>query len=252
MEFTERTSTNDQYNWFLIGGMMIDPMIAEWKHVFKLDPEKSLTDEALDALCLSGTDAIIVGGSSGVTYDNTIDLLSRIRRYATPCALEVSEIEAVVPGFDLYLVPVVLNALDPEFIVGKHQRALTRYGNVLPADGIVAEGYIIANPDCEAARVASARAPLEEADIVSYARYADRLLRLPIVYLEYSGMFAPMEVVRKTRHALRQAQLVYGGGIDSAQRAAEAAAMADTIVVGNVIYTSLAQALETVKAVKNT
>lgn len=54
-------------------------LYKEWEHVFKLDPNKSISDEALEQLCESGTDAVIVGGSDGVTLDNTLFLLGRIR-----------------------------------------------------------------------------------------------------------------------------------------------------------------------------
>ena len=36
-----------------------------WRHVFKLDPEREIGDERLDAVCTSGTDAVIVGGYDG-------------------------------------------------------------------------------------------------------------------------------------------------------------------------------------------
>ena len=209
-----------------------------------------MDDASLEALCLSGTDAILVGGSSGVTYDDTVDLLARLRRYETPCALEITTLEAIVPGFDAYLVPIALNAGDPAYLVGQHVEALKRYGHLLPKDGLVAaEGYIIANPDCTAARVAGVK-PVDEADIVAYARFADRLLRLPIVYLEYSGTFGDLGAAAKAKAALGNAKLFYGGGIDGGEKAAAAARVADTIVVGNVIYRSLADALDTVKAAK--
>lgn len=224
----------------------LDRMIEEWRHVFKLDPEKEIGDEALEALCLSGTDAILVGGSSGVTYDNTVDLLARIRRYETPCALEVTTIDAIVPGFDAYLIPVVLNSTDVNCIVGQHVAALQTYGRLLPKDSLYGEGYIIANPECTAAKVSSA-APVTADLIAAYAQYADRLLRLPIVYIEYSGMFGDLQAVSRVKDLLGQARLFYGGGIDSLAKAQEAAAAADTIVVGNVIYTSLQDALQTVR-----
>ena len=230
---------------------MVDRWMEEWKHVFKLDPDKELDDEALDALCLSGTDAVLVGGSSGVTYDNTVDLLARLRRYELPCALEVTTLEGVVPGFDAYLVPIALNSADADFVVGRHAEALKRYGHLLPREGVVAaEGYVIANPDCEAARVAKAK-PVDEADIVAYARFADRLLRLPIVYIEYSGAFGDLAAVAKAKAAMTNARLFYGGGIDGAEKAAAAAQVADTVVVGNIVYQSLPLALETVRAVKS-
>jgi putative glycerol-1-phosphate prenyltransferase len=229
----------------------VDSVIHQWKHVFKADPDKPLSDEALEALCVSGTDAVVVGGSSGVTFDNTVELLARIRRFEVPCALEVTSLDAVVPGFDFYFVPVALNSNDADYIVGHHQRALKRYGGVLPWDGLLAEGYVILNPDCTAARLSSACAPLDKKDVLAYARFADRLLRLPILYLEYSGTFGDMSLVEETKKALSQARLFYGGGIDGYEKARAAAAVADTIVVGNVIYESLDRALETVRAAKD-
>ena len=171
--------------------------IRGWKHVFKLDPARLLPDEALERVCLSGTDAIIVGGSSDVTYDNTVDLLSRIRRYELPCVLEISSTEAIVPGFDLYFIPVVLNAGDPEWITGQHQRALRDYGALLHWDQLVPEGYVILNENCTAAALTKANCDLTEADIVAYARLADKLFRMPIFYMEYSGVFGNMEWVQE-------------------------------------------------------
>jgi putative glycerol-1-phosphate prenyltransferase len=220
--------------------------IRQWKHVFKLDPDRDITDEALDQLCLSGTDAILVGGSTGVTFDNTVDLLARIRQYELPCVLEVSNREAIVPGFDLFLIPVVLNANDPKWIVGQHHEALKEYGAILNWDEILAEGYIILNAEATAAKLTSANTDLDTKDVVAYARMADKLFRMPIVYIEYSGQFGDMELVARTKNAVDHARLFYGGGIDSVDKAREAALAADTIVVGNIIYSDLEQALQTV------
>jgi putative glycerol-1-phosphate prenyltransferase len=220
--------------------------IRKWKHVFKLDPDRDISDEALDRLCLSGTDAILVGGSSGVTFDNTVDLLSRIRQYEVPVVLEISNQEAIVPGFDLFLIPIVLNADDPKWIVGQHHEALKEYGALLNWDEIVAEGYIILNKEAMAAKLTSARTDLDAKDVAAYARMADKLFHMSIVYLEYSGTFGDMELVRRTRQVLENARLLYGGGIDSLEKAQLAAEAADTIVVGNIIYSDLEQALQTV------
>jgi putative glycerol-1-phosphate prenyltransferase len=223
-----------------------------WRHAFKLDPDRMIGDEALEAVCMSGTDVVLVGGSSGVTYDNTVDLLARIRRYEVPCALELTDAAAAVPGFDWYLLPMVLNAGSAEWVVGRQAAAIAEYGAFLPWDTTFGEGYIILNGDSEAARLTGARAELEDAESAAYAKLADRLMRLPIVYVEYSGRFGDMRLVRSIRAALTQARLIYGGGIDTAARAALAAEAAHTVVVGNVVYDDLAEALATVDAVKNT
>src|SRR5690625_1098727 len=84
----------------VVGDNALNYRINEWKHVFKLDPAKAISDEHLEQLCESGTDAIIVGGTDQITIDNVLDLLYRVRRYAIPCALEVSEMDAITPGLD--------------------------------------------------------------------------------------------------------------------------------------------------------
>ncbi|WP_145039168.1 heptaprenylglyceryl phosphate synthase [Paenibacillus sp. Y412MC10] len=225
-------------------------MIQSWRHVFKLDPDKEIDDETLDTVCLSGTDAIMVGGSTGVTYENTVDLLSRVRRYELPCVQEVSDLEAVVPGFDLYMVPMVMNTQDPTWIMGRHREGIERYGYMIPWDLVVTEGYIVLNENAAVAKLTGAETSIEASAAAAYAQIADKLMNLPIVYLEYSGAFGDMETVRTVRRSLDNARLFYGGGITNAGQALEAAAISDTIVVGNVVYDHLEQALETVKAVK--
>jgi putative glycerol-1-phosphate prenyltransferase len=220
--------------------------INGWKHVFKLDPERELSDEALERVCLSGTDAILVGGSTGVTFDNTVDLLARIRRYEVPCVLEVSNREAIVPGFDMFFIPIVLNAQDPDWIVGHHRQALKEFGAIMNWNEMMPEGYVILNAQSAAARLTRADTAMDARDVVALARMADRMFRLPIFYVEYSGAFGDMELVRKARDVLQHARLFYGGGIDSLEKAKQAAEAADTIVVGNAVYENLDQALETV------
>ncbi|MGR6546000.1 heptaprenylglyceryl phosphate synthase [Paenibacillus tundrae] len=225
-------------------------MIKQWRHVFKLDQDREISDDALDKVCMSGTDAIIVGGSSGITYDNTVDLMSRIRRYELPCVLEVSDLEAVVPGFDGYLIPIVLNATDSKWMIGQHQQAIERYGYLIPWDLLISEGYIVLHANSTVARMTGANTELTTEAAVAYAQAAERLLHLPIIYMEYSGTFGNMELVGDIHRQLDRAHLIYGGGIDSCERAEQAAQVADTVVVGNIIYSDLQKALETVHAVK--
>lgn len=227
-------------------------MIKPWRHVFKLDPDRELGDRELEAICLSGTDAILVGGSTGVTYQNTTALLSRVRRYELPCALEVSDLEAAVPGFDLYMIPMVLNTPDTAWLHGHHRRAIERYGSLIPWELLLTEGYIVLNSDSSVARLTGADSSLSGEAAAAYAQIADKLMSLPIVYLEYSGTFGDMETVRLVREMVENSQLFYGGGITSEAEAVQVAALCDTVVVGNIIYRDVQQALLTVQAVKNT
>jgi putative glycerol-1-phosphate prenyltransferase len=231
---------------------MNDAWFSGWRHVFKLDPDRDLSDEALDAVCTSGTDAIIVGGSSGVTFEKIVDLMARIRRYAVDCALEVSTLEGAVPGFDGYFVPLVLNTNQAEWINGRQTVGLMEYGSFVPWEETAAQGYIILNEDATAAKLTGARTALREAELVAHVQMADRLMRLPVIYLEYSGRFGDIRLVKRARASASQARVFYGGGIDDADKARQAAEAADTVVVGNVIYSNLQAALSTVSAVRET
>lgn len=222
----------------------------DWRHIFKLDPAKNIDADALELICESGTDAIIIGGSDNVTLDNVIDLLMRVRRYAVPVALEVSTIEAITPGFDYYFIPSVLNSSETKWVKDLHHAATKEFGEVMNWDEIIPEGYCILNPDCKAAKLTNAMHPLSEEDIIAYAEMVEHLFRFSVFYMEYSGMYGDVQTVKKVSKRLKNTQLFYGGGIQTEEQARQMATYADTIIVGNYIYDNLAEALKTVEAVK--
>ncbi|GIN23022.1 MAG TPA: heptaprenylglyceryl phosphate synthase [Bacillus bacterium] len=225
--------------------------VKKWRHAFKLDPNKEISSEALEKICESGTDAIIVGGSDGVTLDNVLDLMARVRRYTVPCALEVSNIESITPGFDLYFIPSVLNSRDVRWMSGLHHEAVKEYGILIDWDEIIVEGYCILNGDCKAAKLTDANTDLTENDVIAYAMMAERMFRMPVFYLEYSGTYGDPEIVRSVKEELKETTLFYGGGISTADQAAEMGGLADVVIVGNAVYENLGEALKTVRAVKN-
>lgn len=222
----------------------------EWRHVFKLDPNKEISDDRLEKICESGTDAVIVGGTDGVTLENVLDLMARIRRYTVPCVLEVSSIETVTPGFDLYFIPTILNSNDANWITGLHHQAVKEFGEIMEWEELVMEGYCILNGDCKAAKLTSADADKSIDDVKAYAMMAEKMFHLPIFYLEYSGQYGNPEVVAEVKKSLEKTVLFYGGGIATEEQATEMAEHADVIVVGNVVYENFEQALATVKSVR--
>lgn len=223
----------------------------KWRHVFKLDPDKEIDDGMLEAVCESGTDAIIVGGTTNITFDNTIDLLSRIRRYAVPCVLEVSDVDAIVPGFDAYFIPVVLNAQNPEWIFNMHIKGLEEHGPFIKWDEVFVEGYVVGNEDSAVAKLTESRTNITEEGMKAYARLADQMLKLPILYIEFSGSYGNPALVQAAQKVVHNSRVFYGGGICSVEQAIEMAQWADTIVIGNIIYEDITQALATVEAVKS-
>ena len=222
----------------------------EWRHIFKLDPAKTIDVEDLEKICESGTDAIIIGGSDDITLDNVIDLLMRVRRYAVPVALEVSTIESITPGFDFYFIPSVLNSTDTKWVKDLHHAAMKEFGELMNWEEIIPEGYCVLNPDCKAAMLTNAQQVETTDDIIAYAQMVEHMFKFPIFYMEYSGMYGDVEAVKQVKSVLVRTHLFYGGGIQTEAQAKEMSAYADTIIVGNQVYENLEEALKTVNAVK--
>lgn len=228
---------------------MLLNMVSTWRHVFKLDPQKALSDTDLQLICQSGTDAIMVGGTDGVTFDNAVELLGRIRRYELPCVQEVSNSEAVVPGFDGYFIPLVLNAANVQWVVGAQHEAVKQFGGMIPWTDVLGEGYVVLNRESRVAKLTGSRTDISPEDVTAYAEMAEHLLQLSVFYVEYSGTYGDIEMVRAAKKGLNRARLIYGGGIRSVGQVREMAAVADTVVIGNGVYDDLPGALRTVKAV---
>lgn len=226
--------------------------IREWRHAFKLDPSKEISDEQLEKVCESGTDAVIIGGTDDVTLDNVLNLLSKVRRYAVPCVLEISNLEMITPGFDLYFIPTVLNSPDAKWTVGLHHEAVKEYGAFLNWDEIVMLGYCILNGDSKAAKITRANTTLFPEDVRAYAEIAENMFHLPVFYLEYSGKYGGPEMAAAAKNVLNKTRLFYGGGIRTLEQAKEMAAVADTIIVGNAVYEDFEEALRTVEIKSST
>jgi putative glycerol-1-phosphate prenyltransferase len=222
--------------------------------VTKLDPERPLEAHTLDAVLASGTDALIVGGSTGMTQEAVQRMLDLLRGAPVPVALEVSTLEAAMPGAGLFLIPLVLNTPDGDWMGGAQARALTgilpHYGPLIPWHLLLPEAYLVLNPEATVARLTGARADLDVAAAAAYAAFAGRVLRLPMIYVEYSGIFGDMDLLSAVKANAGEAHVIYGGGITTAAQAARAGAIADTVVVGNLVYQDPLRLRETVQALK--
>lgn len=233
-----------------MGEYKLEAEMKTWRHIFKLDPAKDLSDEQLKQVCLSGTDAIIIGGTDNVTYEDVQSLLDKVADYDLPCILEVSTIDAVMLGFDAYFIPMVMNSHDKKWMMDIQHEAIKKYKAFLDFSGpMFMEGYCILNPDCKAYRKANCKLAGVN-DVLAYAYMAENFFNLPIFYLEYSGTYGNPELVAAVKEELTDTLLFYGGGIVDASSAREMKRFADVIIVGNVLYTDFKQALATVSAIK--
>jgi phosphoglycerol geranylgeranyltransferase len=236
------------------------PRWQDWVHVTKLDPDKRLSPEAIEEIAASGTDALMLSGTLNVTRENLEELRRQGAAYDLPLVVEPAGVDGVlVDGIDLLFVPSVMNTADVRWIVGTHHEWILEAMRHEPArqvasvawEKVVQEAYIVLNPDSAVGRVTGARCPLPPESAAAYATVADRYFCFPIVYVEYSGTYGDPKVVKAVRGAVDRAVLYYGGGIRTAEQAAEMAKYADTVVVGNAVYEAGPSVLKaTVRAVR--
>jgi putative glycerol-1-phosphate prenyltransferase len=230
---------------------MLREQVKNWRHVFKLDPAKKLSDDAIEKLAASHTDAIIVGGTDDITFENTAALLARLSNYSIPCFQEVSTPTSFVLGFSGYLTPSVWNTHDAKWILGMHHQTIKAFCNFIPWDDVLLEAYVVLHADAKVAKKTNADTNQQITDVIAYAQMAE-WLQIPIFYVEYSGTYGLVEVVQGAASHLRHTHLCYGGGISNQRQAEEMAAWADMVVIGNLIYEDVDQAIRTVKWVKST
>jgi len=224
----------------------------DWVHVTKLDPDKQLKPGEIEAIAASGTDALMLSGTLNVTKENLAALQKQVKVHDLPLVMEPAGPEAVLlQGIDYVFVPSVMNTTDVQWLVGKHRAWVQQQKGKIPWEYIVPEAYIVLNPDSSVGRVTKSVCDLKAEEVAAYAAVADHYFHFPIIYIEYSGTYGDPAVVKAASEALKNSLLYYGGGINSAEKAAQMSKYADTIVVGNAVYDQGAAVLKaTVDAIQ--
>ncbi len=207
----------------------------KWKHITKLDPDRKITHDIIEDIIESGTDAIMISGTQNITKENVMNLLEMLKEYDIPKILEpASPIGLVYKNIDWLFVPSVFNTYYSHYINGLHKMWIKLHKDKINWDIVVPEAYIILNPKCAAARVSKAQQMTIEGTVAT-AVCAEKYFNFPIIYIEYSGMYGDPNIVRTVKESLTDAHLLYGGGINTKEKAEEMSQWA-TIVVGNTIY----------------
>lgn len=226
---------------------------AQWEHVTKVDPDKTLHDgDTYAGIADTGTDAIIIGGTMNVTEARVQPILDALASATIPVFVEPTyrPTQSHTETLSGYLLPIVLNADDPLWITGAHHEWV-RISD-LEWDYVHPEAYIVLNPASSVATLTQADCNIETDNIVAYVELAEQILGQKIVYLEYSGTLGDPAVVAAARDALSSAQLFYGGGIHDYDSAYEMASVADTVVVGDVLHDAGIEAVkETVRGTRD-
>ncbi len=225
----------------------------DWNHVLKVDPDKPLVEgETFEDVCRTGTDAIEIGGTLDVTADKTRRIIDACKKHDVPLYQEPSNPAVVVDddALDGYLVPVVMNAGDVSWITGAHKEWV-RIDSV-DWSKTTTEAYIVMNPEASAATLTEADCDQSPEDVAAYAKVAEKMFGQEIVYIEYSGTYGDPELVGGARDALDDATLFYGGGVRSYDAAREMGAVADTVVVGDLLHDEGCEAVrETVQGAQD-
>ena len=225
-----------------------------WDHVLKLDPDKELPDGVTYAdACATGTDAIEIGGTTGITEEKMQAVIDACAEADVPLYQEPSN-PAVVTDADAlagYLIPTVFNAGDVFWVTGAH-KDWVRIADAIDWDRTTTEAYIVLNPDSAVATYTGADCEQTPEDVAAYARVAEHFFGQEIVYIEYSGTLGDPETVAAASQALEAATLFYGGGISDYDSAHTMATHADVVVVGNLLYDDGLAAVEaTVEGAKD-
>ncbi|MFD1511835.1 phosphoglycerol geranylgeranyltransferase [Halomarina rubra] len=229
---------------------------SEWDHIVKVDPDKTLyEDETFEDVAATGTDAIMVGGTLGMTEEKMAEYvegcIEGTRGHDIPVYIEPSSAGVVVhpDGLDGYLVPIVFNAGDIAWVTGAHKEWVRMDGDI-QWDVTHTEAYIVLNEEASVAEYTQADCTLDAADVAAYAEVAEQMFGQDIVYVEYSGTLGDPEIVGAAHDALDEATLFYGGGVHDYDSAFEMGQHSDVVVVGDLVHDAGCAAVrETVEGV---
>ncbi|HJJ56458.1 MAG TPA: heptaprenylglyceryl phosphate synthase [Methanocorpusculum sp.] len=222
----------------------------KWRHITKLDPDKVLIDGVIDDIASSGTDALMLSGTLNVTPDNLSKLYDKVQDTGLTIVVEPSNpLNAIFKGMDLMFVPSVFNSAHPMFITGLHKEWVL--SSKIEWDKVISEAYVVLNPNSSVSKLSHANCNLSPKEVAAYAIIAEKYYHMPVFYIEYSGVYGDVNVSKAVRDVSEDIVIFYGGGINSAEKAAEMGQYADVIVVGNAIYDTDSSILkDTVNAVK--
>lgn len=219
-----------------------------WRHITKLDPDKPNPPELIDKVVASGTDAIMISGTQRITREKVETLLGMLKGRNIPIVIEPANKDAVIFDVDYVFIPSVLNSNSKWWVLDVHVDWIVnqlKSNREIFWSKVIPEAYIVLNPDSAVAQLTESRTNISKEEILGYIKFADSFLRFPIIYIEYSGKYGDPEIVRMAYAHIKNAQLFYGGGIDSREKALEMAEYA-TIVVGNIVYRDMDKFLETI------
>jgi phosphoglycerol geranylgeranyltransferase len=216
-------------------------------HITLIDPEKTTPPQAArvaENSKVSGTSAMMIGGSTFVSQAHLDGVVKAIRRTVKiPTILFPNNITGISRYADAIWFMSLLNSVDPYFLIGAQilgAPLVKKYG-LEP----ISMGYIIVGEGGTAGIVGKAiPVPYNKLELAAAHALAGQYLGMHFIYLEGgSGAKKPVppEMIRMVKHFI-DIPLIVGGGIRTKEQALTAAsAGADIIVTGNVIESTNAK-----------
>ncbi len=213
----------------------------EKMHMTLIDPDDQTPEtagEIAKAAKNAGTDAIMIGGSTGITkelMDNTIREIKKV--VSIPVIIFPNSAHVLSPYADALYFMSLLNSRDVDMIIGQQVKGAI-YVKKLGLEPIPM-GYIIVEPGMTVGRVGKAvPIPRKNPELAVAYSLAAQYLGMRMVYLE-AGSGAPEPVPADMISAVRKeisVPLVVGGGIRTPEKARGIAkAGADIIVTGTIV-----------------
>ncbi len=210
-------------------------------HMTLIDPASQDPSEAgkiaKDA-CALGTDAIMIGGSTGVTQDNLDKTALEIKNNSNiPSIYFPSGASAMSANCDAIYFMSMLNSRSLDWVI-REQVAGAPAVKKLGLEPL-SMGYIIVEPGMKVGEVGQADAiPRDNPKLAASYAMAGELLGMRSIYLE-AGSGAPAHVPSDMIYYVKKSisvPLIVGGGIRDADAAKEVKdAGADVIVTGTIV-----------------
>ena len=227
-------------------------------HLTLIDPAKQSAEAAAEIIRKAkdaGTDAVMLGGSTGVTRENLGDTADAIRKVCDlPTIIFPSGARAISERCDAIFFMSLVNSEDIDWVIGEQVKGslFIREMGLEP----ISMGYIIIEPGMKVGEVGHAK-PIKRDDLkrAMATALACEYLGMDLIYLEAgSGADVPVppEMIKAVKDIL-SVPLIVGGGIRTPE-AAKAARLAgaDAIVTGTFVeicsdYSELKKVIEASK-----
>ncbi len=229
-------------------------------HFTLIDPDKESPETArskAEAAREAGSDAILVGGSTGV-YEPMLSRVTASVRVGLPVILFPGNINGLTPEADAVLFMSLLNSDDPYYISGVQAQAAP----IVARMGLepIPTAYVIVGYGGAAGYVGRARPiPYDHPELVAIHALAGAMMGTKLIYLE-AGSGAPRpvpaEAVALAKKLIESAGLeaiiTVGGGVRTPGAARELAlAGADALVTGTLAEEEPEKLPRVIEAFKN-